>query len=54
MNILFCKKCEVFTLKAVCPKCKAKTVSASPAKFSPEDKYGAYRRIAKAELEDSE
>ncbi len=54
MNILFCKKCEEFTLKSNCPKCNAKTVSASPAKFSPEDKYGAYRRLGKVELESKE
>ena len=28
---------------AKCPKCNEKTVSAHPAKFSPDDKYMRYR-----------
>lgn len=27
--------------------CDKKTISPKPAKYSPEDKYGKYRRIAK-------
>ncbi len=46
-KILYCKSCDVFTLKEKCPKCGAKTLSTQPAKFSPEDKYGKYRRMAK-------
>ncbi len=33
----------------ICPNCKAKCVSAKPAKFSVEDKYARYRRAAKRE-----
>ena len=29
--------------------CKEKAYSPKPAKYSPEDKYGKYRRIAKKE-----
>ncbi len=36
----------MYTLKDVCPKCGAKAKSAHPMKFSPEDKYGKYRRMA--------
>ena len=32
-----------------CPKCEGKTVSPLPAKYSPEDPYGSYRREAKME-----
>jgi H/ACA ribonucleoprotein complex subunit 3 len=32
-----------------CPKCGEKTNSTKPAKFSPEDKWGKYRRMAKKE-----
>ncbi|MDD5331346.1 MAG: RNA-protein complex protein Nop10 [Candidatus Nanoarchaeia archaeon] len=45
--MLYCKKCDIYTLKENCPKCKQKTMSNKPAKFSIEDKYGKYRRIAK-------
>lgn len=51
MKILKCMKCNTYTLKPKCPKCKTKTVSIKPAKFSPEDKYGKYRRKAKNELQ---
>ncbi len=43
------KKCKCgYTLKDACPKCGAKATSVHPPKFSPEDKYGEYRRKAKA------
>ncbi|MDA1196987.1 MAG: RNA-protein complex protein Nop10 [Nanoarchaeota archaeon] len=45
-----CKKCNAYTLKDTCPHCNASTNNPIPAKFSPEDKYGSYRRTAKAEL----
>ena len=35
-------------MKEVC-KCGAKTEPNKPAKYSPEDKYGAYRRKAREE-----
>ncbi|MFH1972920.1 MAG: RNA-protein complex protein Nop10 [archaeon] len=43
-KILFCKKCQKYTLKDKCPNCGEKTITSKPAKFSPEDKYGKYRR----------
>jgi len=51
MKISKCEKCNIYTLKQECPKCKTKTISIKPAKFSPEDKYGKYRRKAKHELQ---
>jgi len=48
-HILKCTKCEQFTMKEKCPKCKIKTLSIRPAKFSPEDKYAKYRRKVKEE-----
>ncbi len=50
MKIVRCAKCNVYTLKSRCPKCKTKTIGIKPAKFSPEDKYGKWRRKAKNEL----
>ncbi|MCA9813167.1 MAG: RNA-protein complex protein Nop10 [Nitrosarchaeum sp.] len=38
-----CSKCYHYTLKGKCPKCETETVSAHPAKFSPDDKYMRYR-----------
>ena len=47
MKILKCEKCSRYTMKKECPKCGASTVSTRPPKFSLEDKYGKYRRLAK-------
>ena len=38
-----CPKDYHYTLKEICPLCKEETVSAHPAKFSPDDKYMKYR-----------
>lgn len=42
-----CKSCGNYTLHEKCPVCDSKTVSPGPGKFSPEDKYGEYRRRSK-------
>lgn len=46
-EILFCNNCKNYTLKKLCPKCGKKTISPKPAKYSPVDKFGKYRRIYK-------
>ena len=38
-----CEKCFHYTLQEKCAKCNEKTISAHPAKFSPDDKYMRYR-----------
>ncbi len=38
-----CVKCNQYTLKEKCPRCNEETISAHPAKFSPDDKYMRYR-----------
>ncbi|MCA1811062.1 MAG: RNA-protein complex protein Nop10 [Halobacteriales archaeon] len=43
----FCANCQDYTLKDACPRCGGKAVQNTPAKFSPEDHYGAYRRKLK-------
>ena len=53
-HILRCDKCKVYTMKDKCPKCGEKTFSVVPAKFSPEDRMGKYRRMAKKEEEKKE
>ncbi len=47
-----CPKCVGYTLRAACPKCGSSTVMAMPAKYSPEDRYGEYRRRLKSELKE--
>lgn len=46
-EILYCPTCHQYTLHPVCPTCKGKTVSNKPARFSPQDHYGKYRRELK-------
>ncbi|MFH1455357.1 MAG: RNA-protein complex protein Nop10 [archaeon] len=46
-HILYCDKCEVYSMQEKCPVCDKKTLSRRPAKFSPQDKWGKYRRMAK-------
>ena len=38
-----CPDCNHYTLKENCSNCNSKTISAHPAKFSPDDKYMRYR-----------
>jgi len=45
-HIFKCTKCNEYTLSEEC-KCGGKAVSVKPPKYSPDDKYGSYRREAK-------
>jgi H/ACA ribonucleoprotein complex subunit 3 len=36
-----------YTLKTICPVCGEPTITAHPPRFSPQDRFGPYRRIAK-------
>jgi len=47
-ELLKCGKCGKYTMKEECG-CGGKAITPKPAKFSPEDKYGKYRRQAKSE-----
>ena len=42
-----CPVCDIYTMKDECPKCGERTVSPLPPRFSPEDRYGKYRRALK-------
>tara|TARA_Y100000034_G_C6893729_1_gene411622 strand:+ start:784 stop:936 length:153 start_codon:yes stop_codon:yes gene_type:complete len=44
--ILKCVECRNYTLNSKC-SCGGKALDPRPAKFSPEDKWGKYRRLAK-------
>lgn len=47
-HILKCEKCKKYILKNKC-SCGGIAVNPKPQKYSPEDPYGKYRRIAKHE-----
>ncbi len=47
IEILNCSACNIYTLEPNCPECNSLTLSPKPAKFSPLDKWGKYRRITK-------
>ena len=42
-----CSACQEYTMQEACPRCGAKAIPSRPAKFSPEDAYGEYRRKLK-------
>lgn len=42
-----CPECKIYTFKENCPRCGKKTRRVIPPKFSPEDKWGDYRRMMK-------
>jgi len=44
-HILKCIKCGSYTMQE--EHCGEKTINPKPPKYSPEDKYGGYRRKAK-------
>jgi len=40
-----CGRDGAYTLAQRCPACGGPTASAHPPRFSPEDRYGRYRRM---------
>lgn len=48
-TILRCEKCYSYGLSKTC-SCGGQRVLPHPPKYSPEDKYAKYRRMAKDEL----
>lgn len=47
MKLRKCGACGTYTMKGVCPRCGGVAKSPLPPSFSPEDRYGKYRRAAK-------
>ncbi|MBS7382318.1 MAG: RNA-protein complex protein Nop10 [Candidatus Methanomethylophilaceae archaeon] len=39
-----CPKCGRYSMKEKCLDCSADTVTAHPPRYSPDDRYGKYRR----------
>ncbi|MDR3206271.1 MAG: RNA-protein complex protein Nop10 [Candidatus Methanoplasma sp.] len=46
VHIMKCGDCGRYTLSDVCPKCSSGAFRPLPPKYSPQDRYGAYRRIS--------
>lgn len=44
-RILRCNECMRYTLKEKCRECDAPTVNTFPPRYSPQDRYGKYRRM---------
>ncbi len=40
-----CRVCVLYTLRKECPGCGSATESPLPPRYSPEDRYGKYRRM---------
>lgn len=47
MGLRKCTACGTYTLRDLCPSCGSRAVPPGPAKYSPEDHYGKYRRRLK-------
>ncbi len=43
-NMAKCMECGAYALREVCPKCGGRATTPHPPRFSPEDRYGHYRR----------
>jgi H/ACA ribonucleoprotein complex subunit 3 len=48
-----CPSCQEYTLDETCRKCGTPTVVPIPPRYSPEDRYGEYRRRLKKERGES-
>ncbi|MFO7678027.1 MAG: nucleolar RNA-binding Nop10p family protein [Thermoplasmatota archaeon] len=46
-QILYCKTCKTYTLDYICARCKKPTIIKKPARYSPQDRLGKYRRELK-------
>jgi len=44
-----CPKCQEYTLADKCKRCSGKTDVPIPPRYSPEDRYGEYRRRLRKE-----
>ncbi|MBN1134362.1 MAG: RNA-protein complex protein Nop10 [Methanosarcinaceae archaeon] len=47
VRIRKCVQCRRYTMEETCPICSGITINTRPARFSPLDPYGKYRRLAK-------
>ncbi|HSV42866.1 MAG TPA: RNA-protein complex protein Nop10 [Methanomassiliicoccales archaeon] len=47
-----CGACKEYTLQETCPRCGARTDVPIPPRFSPDDRYGKYRRMLRKQRSD--
>jgi H/ACA ribonucleoprotein complex subunit 3 len=47
VSLLKCESCGRYNIRSVCVVCGGKAVNPKPPKFSIEDKYAKYRRMAR-------
>ena len=47
-----CRGCGRYTLMENCPQCDSRAERVGPARYSPEDHYGAYRRALKQQVKE--
>lgn len=47
VDLLRCENCHEYAIQQTCPTCGGKAVNPKPPKYSVEDKYARYRRMAK-------
>ncbi|HHD15515.1 MAG TPA: RNA-protein complex protein Nop10 [Euryarchaeota archaeon] len=45
-RIKVCSGCGRYTLSETCPSCGAATGNTIPPRYSPDDRFGKYRRMA--------
>ena len=48
-SLRVCHSCHRYTLKENCPQCGNPSRQPHPARFSPHDRYGKYRRLLLAQ-----
>jgi len=49
----YCKRCDRYTLKPICPICGGQVKIPHPAKFSLDDKYGKYKLLMRRRLKEA-
>ncbi|MDT7858576.1 MAG: RNA-protein complex protein Nop10 [Candidatus Aenigmarchaeota archaeon] len=54
MKLRKCNNCKRYTLKEICNYCGSKTSYPHPPRYSPEDKFGEFRRKTLKEIESSQ
>lgn len=46
-SIRKCRICRIYTMREICPSCGKRTAMALPPRYSPDDRFGKYRRMLK-------
>jgi H/ACA ribonucleoprotein complex subunit 3 len=52
MKMKKCRSCGEYTIQTTCPYCGGDVGEVYPPRYSPEDKYGKYRRLLKKQVKD--